>query len=70
MEDPGRDRSAGFCGKGSQPVFWGHVLSDISYFVKKVSGAIQVWEMLGIIKISSLTGFLKYANMHGKSLRG
>ena len=44
-------------------MFWGYVLSDINYFVKKVSGAIQVWEMLGIIKISSLTGFLRPLNM-------
>ena len=63
LEDPGRDRSARFCGNGSLPVFWGHVLPDISYFVKKVSGAIQVWEVLGTIKISSLTGFLRSLNM-------
>lgn len=44
-------------------MFWGHVLSDISYFVKKVSGAIQVWEVLGTINISSLTGFLRSLNM-------
>lgn len=47
FKDPDRDRSAMLCGNVSQSVFWGHVLPDVTHFVKKVSGAIQVLEVLG-----------------------
>lgn len=45
-EDPDRDRSAMFCGNVSQTVFQAHLLPDVNYFVKQVSGAIRVWGML------------------------
>lgn len=71
LEDPGRDRSAGFCGRVPAPCSGDMFYQILAILWRKCLGPFRFGEMLGIIKISSLTaGFLKYANMHGKSLRG